>query len=747
MGHLHKLIIEDDDGKTTVVPVSRGEISIGRMEGNTIRLMERNVSRRHARLLRDNGAVFIEDLNSFNGVKINGERIDKRFEVKEGDLVEIGDYHLALQAIEVEDDAATGRVESIQKPPHEGNGKPEAWRAAATLPDISLPEEVLADARRAYEDRNGLPQVQEGAATANMRPNPIGPPEPVVSPPPSKTGRVSSLPPFPASNALTSPSGLAPSTMVDGQLQARAKDDVSHQRTEQIQVGPGRVSDVPRLICVSTEYAGREFPLNRPEVIIGRVEDNDVIIEHRSVSRNHAKILFDGRVHKIIDLESANGILVNGEEYAITDLRKGDLIELGHVRFRFIPAGEPFSPTDDESRAMLDAGVSPPMPAPQAQKPLEPPTVPLNTHLALSEARTAQARAKSGSNSPATPTGVTMEISVDPSTAATVTDTPINALGVQQMFQPKIGTASDLPTDRPPEARQPAMRRDTEPETPRSGVRMGGAAESSRRPAQPMDDDSDVRSEPQKASKVVVAVIIVAILLAGLILGFVKFLGAPSINYDQELQTLYQQGEWMKVQEYFGTHIKLKHFQDPGHASELYAQAVVHLSRTSPAPTPSAVPSATAAPPPSDPPLIAPDESPAPSPSQSAAPPEVVPEGDDPADPPSKNPGGAAIKKKPPKLKVVTEKDRALAETHYQDALKLIAIGDPKEAKRLVLTCLDLISDHAHCRRLLGVLYAGEGRTKDAIAQYRLFLQLAPPRDPAVVGVQKALAEFKSKPE
>ncbi|MFO0725775.1 MAG: FHA domain-containing protein [Myxococcota bacterium] len=727
--------------------MSRGEITIGRMEGNTIRLMERNVSRRHARLLRDNGAVFIEDLNSFNGVKINGERIDKRFEVKEGDLVEIGDYHLALQAVEVEDDA-TSRVESIQKP-HENNGKSEAWRAAATLPDVSLPEDVLAEARRAYEDRNPPANGQE-SATANMRPNPIGPPDPLVSPPPSKPpARVSSLPPFPATNALTSPSGLAPSTMIDGQLQARAKDDIAHARTEQIQVGPQRVSDVPRLICVSTEYAGREFPLNRPEVIIGRVEDNDVIIEHRSVSRNHAKILFDGRVHKIIDLESANGILVNGEEYAITDLRKGDLIELGHVRFRFIPAGEAFAPTDDESRAMLDAGVSPPMGA-EAPKQLEPPTVPLNTHLALSEAKTASPRAKSASG-PTSPGGL-VEMSMDPSTAATVTDTPISALGVQAMFQPKVALSSEVPTERPPnEARQAPQRRDTEPEVPtRPPVRMGGALDTRRVPTGTMDEDSDVRPQPQKASKVAVALIIVGILLAGLVTVMYKLLATPTTNYDQELESLYQQKQWAKVTEYFGLH--MKQFSNSNHAAELYAQAVQHTLQKPP-PSADPTPSQTAAPSPTveatAPPTPDPTAAPSPVPSQSAAPSPTpdVPEGDDPADTPQKGQGAnSKDKKKAPKAKVITEAAKQKAEGYYKQAVVTHGYGDPKEAKHLVLQCLELNPDHAHCHRLLGVLFAGDDRTKDAIQQYQLFLNLAP-SDPYAPEARKILERFKSGAE
>ncbi|MDY0003969.1 MAG: FHA domain-containing protein, partial [Polyangia bacterium] len=92
-----KLIIEDDEGKTTVVPLIRDEISIGRKEGNTIRLTERNISRRHARLLRRNGNVVLEDLGSYNGIRVNGSRIQGQVGVAEGDRIQIGDYMLALK--------------------------------------------------------------------------------------------------------------------------------------------------------------------------------------------------------------------------------------------------------------------------------------------------------------------------------------------------------------------------------------------------------------------------------------------------------------------------------------------------------------------------------------------------------------------------------------------------------------------------------------------------------------------------
>jgi pSer/pThr/pTyr-binding forkhead associated (FHA) protein len=102
-----KLVIEDDEGKRTVVPLSRDDYTIGRQEGNTIRLTERNVSRTHTRVRRSrsgNGAghtFVLEDLRSYNGVFVNGLRVAHTQDLEHGDLIQIGDYRLVLQ-----DDAA-----------------------------------------------------------------------------------------------------------------------------------------------------------------------------------------------------------------------------------------------------------------------------------------------------------------------------------------------------------------------------------------------------------------------------------------------------------------------------------------------------------------------------------------------------------------------------------------------------------------------------------------------------------------
>jgi ABC transport system ATP-binding/permease protein len=93
-----KLIIEDGAGRRTMLPLVRDEIAIGRAEGSTVRLAEKNVSRRHARLVRDGNRFAIEDLGSFTGTRVNGEKIGARRAIVEGDLIQIGEYDLTIDS-------------------------------------------------------------------------------------------------------------------------------------------------------------------------------------------------------------------------------------------------------------------------------------------------------------------------------------------------------------------------------------------------------------------------------------------------------------------------------------------------------------------------------------------------------------------------------------------------------------------------------------------------------------------------
>lgn len=92
-----KLVIEDDEGHRREVPLDREEVTIGRREDNVVQLPERNVSRRHARLLRQGDTVLLEDLQSANGTLVNGMRISEQVPLGDGDTVRIGDYGVAVR--------------------------------------------------------------------------------------------------------------------------------------------------------------------------------------------------------------------------------------------------------------------------------------------------------------------------------------------------------------------------------------------------------------------------------------------------------------------------------------------------------------------------------------------------------------------------------------------------------------------------------------------------------------------------
>ncbi len=91
-----KLSIEDDQANKTVVSLVRDEYSIGRGEENTVRLTERNISRRHSKLTRNGTGWILDDLASYNGCFVNGVRVSEPQTLEHGDLLQVGDYRLEI---------------------------------------------------------------------------------------------------------------------------------------------------------------------------------------------------------------------------------------------------------------------------------------------------------------------------------------------------------------------------------------------------------------------------------------------------------------------------------------------------------------------------------------------------------------------------------------------------------------------------------------------------------------------------
>jgi ABC transport system ATP-binding/permease protein len=70
-------------------------------------------------------------------------------------------------------------------------------------------------------------------------------------------------------------------------------------------------------------------------LFIGRSRHSDVVLSDPTVSRVHAVVWREEGMWTITDLESANGVLVNGRRVKSAVLHDGDVISLGRVRLRF----------------------------------------------------------------------------------------------------------------------------------------------------------------------------------------------------------------------------------------------------------------------------------------------------------------------------------------------------------------------------------------------------------------------------
>jgi hypothetical protein len=101
-----------------------------------------------------------------------------------------------------------------------------------------------------------------------------------------------------------------------------------------------------RLVLGSADRTLSTIELDKPAFTIGRHPDNDIALDHLTVSAEHAVLALEEGRARIRDLRSRNGTLVNGERTDERWLEHGDLIEVGVFRLRYI--------VDDPTRSAVD---------------------------------------------------------------------------------------------------------------------------------------------------------------------------------------------------------------------------------------------------------------------------------------------------------------------------------------------------------------------------------------------------------
>jgi ABC transport system ATP-binding/permease protein len=74
----------------------------------------------------------------------------------------------------------------------------------------------------------------------------------------------------------------------------------------------------------------------KEQASIGRAGDNDLVLDDPQVSRRHAQVRWNGAQYLITDLNSTNGVYINGERVREAPLVEGARVQIGRFRFLFV---------------------------------------------------------------------------------------------------------------------------------------------------------------------------------------------------------------------------------------------------------------------------------------------------------------------------------------------------------------------------------------------------------------------------
>ncbi|RMG38669.1 MAG: FHA domain-containing protein [Planctomycetota bacterium] len=146
------------------------EATVGRAAQNDIRLRDTEVSRRHARVCRRDGAFVIEDLQSSNGTYVNGVRVQRQ-ELRDGDEIQLGRSTLVVA---VRDEDASSELAAASIDLLDSELVPEASQIIGKVTstgDASILAGSATEAASAAQILNSLQvlyQIAEAAVTPSV---------------------------------------------------------------------------------------------------------------------------------------------------------------------------------------------------------------------------------------------------------------------------------------------------------------------------------------------------------------------------------------------------------------------------------------------------------------------------------------------------------------------------------------------------------------------------------------------------
>ncbi len=102
----------------------------------------------------------------------------------------------------------------------------------------------------------------------------------------------------------------------------------------------GQPQPTASLVVRQGAQAGMNFSITGNQVVVGREEGVDIILQDPEASRRHSRISWQGNQYVIEDMNSTNGTFVNGVQITTPQiLNPGDSIGIGQTALVFQMAG------------------------------------------------------------------------------------------------------------------------------------------------------------------------------------------------------------------------------------------------------------------------------------------------------------------------------------------------------------------------------------------------------------------------
>jgi ABC transport system ATP-binding/permease protein len=378
----------------STLPINKQVLTIGRDEtSNDIVISDPGVSRHHARLFQRGPQWIIEKLSPQNTVTINSRVVQQTAPLADRDTIGLGTGTTCLFQMT----SAVARPQPYAAPAFAGqapNASAPSWATQAPTPQPPLYNsqppmppynniEVSGGTQRVSREAVGLPVggVPIGIPSIEVSSNvhgekqtfPLNKPVINIGRDPSNDIVINELV-VSAFHAqiiqegsqflLVHPHPARGKTLNGLLYQGRHIDGGEPFRKPLARGDIFRIGDEHGTLITLTFNDGsganqdilpeiHPIPLGAPVILLGRLPDNTVVLNHPQVSSHHARLERVGNTYRLIDLNSTNHVYVNATRIGNYTLKVGDEIQIGPFRLTF--TGTELTQHDESNGIRIDA--------------------------------------------------------------------------------------------------------------------------------------------------------------------------------------------------------------------------------------------------------------------------------------------------------------------------------------------------------------------------------------------------------